>query len=164
MKIFHFWSKVSWTDWQIKSVLRLHVPIWTVMSINMIAFLCSGCMDLYNQCYDLHFALRSHGPILHMWTHSTEGLWIFHFVLRSHWPIWLPFCAQVTWTYMIGILHSGCMDLLYLILQCCPLPSLLTIHPHNTHVPFYKLWHYKYKYKIVIWKKNVIWFNICLYL
>ena len=30
---------------------------------------CSGCMDLY----DWHFVLRSHGPILHVWTHSTEA-------------------------------------------------------------------------------------------
>ena len=37
---------------QIKSVLRLHGPIWSVI-------LCSGCMDLY----DHHFTLRLHRPI-----------------------------------------------------------------------------------------------------
>ena len=91
---------------------------WTYM----IAILCLGHMDLYDQCYDLHFALRSHGPILHVWTDSIEGLWICHFVLRSHgpivhvWtdsteglcichfvlrshgPIWLPFYAWFAWT------------------------------------------------------------------
>ena len=41
-------SQVAWTYCQIKSVLRLHGPIWTVMSINFenISLLVSHCMDL----------------------------------------------------------------------------------------------------------------------
>ena len=105
LKIFHFWSQAAWTYWQIKSVLRLHGPIWTVMSIHFknisllvsgymdlfankvcsgcmdlfglpfcaqvaqtykIAILCSVYMDLYDQGYDLHFALRSHRLTLHV--------------------------------------------------------------------------------------------------
>ena len=164
MKTFHFWSQVVWTYWQIKCsqvawtyldchfVLRFHWPLWSpfcaqVAQTYKIAILCSGHMDLHNWCYDLHFALRPHGPILHVWTHSTEGLCICHFVFRPHKPIQLPFCTQDTWTYMIAILCSGCMDLqdwhfvlrshgpiISYILQCCPLPSPLTVHPHNVHM------------------------------
>ena len=58
----------------------------------------------------------------------------------------LPFCAQVAWTYMISILCSGHMSLLYITM----LPSAISTYhsfPQYTHVPFYNLWHYKDKYK-----------------
>ena len=80
---------------QIKSVLRLHGPIWT-------AILCSGCMDLY----DHHFVLRVHRPIRLLfcaqaiWTYmivilysGCMDLYDCHFVIRSHRPILSAFCA-----------------------------------------------------------------------
>ena len=110
MKIFHFWSQVAWTYQQIKSVLRLHGPIWT-------AILCSGCMDLY----DCHFVLRSHGYmicILHsghmdlfcMCELTAQRLHTYTIQTLDS-ELLLPFCAQATQTYMITILHSGFTDL-----------------------------------------------------
>ena len=138
-KIFHFWSQVAWTYKQIKSVLRLHGPIWTVMIINFenISLLVSGCMDLLvnkkvcSGCMDLiglPFCAEVNGhDMINICAQVAQtskiailcsghmDLYDCHFVLRFHGPIWLPFCAQVTWTYMISImiciLHSGHMDL-----------------------------------------------------
>ena len=80
------------------------------MSINIenISHMVSGCMDLLEN----KSVLRLQGPI---WTailcSGCMDLYDHHFVLRFHRPIRLPFCTQVTWTYMIAILCSGCMDL-----------------------------------------------------
>ena len=105
------YAQISWTYLECNFVLRLHRPIWLPFCTQaiwtyMIAILCSGHMDLY----DLHFALRSHGHILHVWTHSTEALHLLHLDFGL-WQLFLPFCTQATWTYMIGILCSGHMDL-----------------------------------------------------
>ena len=157
------YAQVAWTYLHCHFVLRLHGPIWSCFVLRlhrpirfhfvlrphgpiwlsfcaqvawtyMIVILCSGCTDLYDQCYDLHFVLRSHGPILHVWTHSTEGLWICHFALSPHRPIWLPFCNQVTWAYMIGVLHSGCTDLLY-IYSTLKYYNAALCHPHLPFIP-----------------------------
>ena len=61
----------------------------------MITILCSGHMDLY----DLHFALWSHGPILHVNSQHRGTLdfeLFLHFALRPHGPVLSPFYAQVT--------------------------------------------------------------------
>ena len=120
-------------------VLMLHGPIWL-----------------------LFFVCRSHGPIWYAF--CTQVTWTYfacvnsqhrgtldsdsyfcHSALRPYGPIWLPFLhsghtdVQVTQTYMIGILHSSCMDLLYL-LQLSLQTTLkyynaALCHPHLPFIP-----------------------------
>ena len=124
-------------------VLRLHGPIWLAFSAQVawtyiITILCSVAWTDIIDIMICIFALRSHGPILHVWTCSTEGLGILsyfcYFALRPHRPTWLPFCAQVAWTYMISILHSGHMDLLY-IYSTLKYYNAALCHPHLLFMP-----------------------------
>ena len=132
----------------------------------MIAVLCSGCMTymiaiLHSGSWTYFACVTSqHRGTLDSelflpfcaqatWTYSTAILWSghtdlydHHFVLRSHRPVQLAFCTQVTWTYYIS--HSSTYNL---HLNITMLPSAIpTYHssPQCTHVPFYKLCHYKY--------------------
>ena len=164
--MFHFWSQVAWAYWQIKSVLRLHGPIWTVI-------LCSGCMDLY----DCHFVLRSHRPTWSaLWSaFCTQVTWTCFACVNSQHrgtldsDSYFANCAQATWTYTFTNLHSGHTGLsdchfvlrlhgpiwsafctqvgqtydLHLNITMLPSAIPLAIHPHNLHMilstPFYKM-------------------------
>ena len=159
-----FWTLHEYKFWKYFTLgLRLHGPIWLSFCAQvamtytigvMICILHSGHMVLFCIC-----ELTAHG-----------GLWILsyfcHFAFRPHRP------PQVTWTYMITILCSGCTDLynqhfalrlhgpiiyiLHLNITMLPSAMLLSAIPTNhsspqcTHVTSYKLWHYKYKCKIMI--------------
>ena len=133
-------------------VFRLHGPIWLPFCAQVtqtytidivICILHSGHMDHFCMC--------------ELTAQRDFGFWqlFCHFALRPDGPIQSPFCTQDTQTYIIAILCSGCMDLLYLLqlsLQstlkyynaaiptCCSSPQCT----HVLSTLFYKLWHYKY--------------------
>ena len=97
-----YW-KLNYCGAVIKHLLILHTTTQHldykhITSINFenISLLVSGCTDLLanKKCAQV------------AWTYLD-----CHFVLRLHEPIWLEFCTQVTWTYTIAILCSGCTDL-----------------------------------------------------
>ena len=162
---------------------------WTYMII-----LCPGCTDLY----DCHFVLRPHIPIWSafctqiIWTYfacvnsqhrGDFGLWViftilhsYHldlydciFAIRLHEPIWLLFCSQVTWTYMISIFHSGHTDLLYL-LQLSLQPKLKYYNNlHSGHVDLFcmceltaqRLWILSYFCHFALRPNGPMWLPFC---
>ena len=101
-------------------VLSLHRPIRLPFRAQntltyMITILCSSCMDLYG----CQFVLRSQTYMISimiciLYSSHMDLFYICELTAQrdfGFWQLFIPFCAQTTWTYMIAILCSGPMDL-----------------------------------------------------